>query len=277
VQVLGLENSSSLAGLKNELNAMKLSDSAEYLVQQPDPQGKAAGCFGGHVKMWNRALERGCEAALILEEDARFEGPVLKSGMASADTFLKSGNSYDMYFLGWNADFFTGGHLPSKNLTKLWTVPGAECSYKVHYWFETHAYIISKAAMEKYKDLNYTGTPIDDLLSIDLDVDSFVVRPKIAFQVLHRSQALSQGDEGVVTDGPDQIISETPAIWYQYVEPTVWQSSQIDSPPQCLAPNDAYTARPDFFASPSPEPLAPVLQQVINGELHPPPNPSWEA
>jgi len=271
VQVLALANSSSLPGLKEQLKAMKLEGRAQYLVQQPDPAGKASGCFSGHVQIWNEALARGCEEALVLEEDARFEGPVLKQAMASVDAFLNSGTAYDMYFLGWNADFFTGGHLPKKNLTKLSEVPGAECSYKVQFWFETHAYIISKAAMQRMRNLTYTGTPIDNYLSIDLDVDSYVVRPKVAFQTLHTSQAAKQGDDGVVTDGPDQLISETPAIWYSVVEPQIWAASKITTPPSCLAPTDAYTTVPELTPTASPEPLAAVLQQVIAGELHPPP------
>ena len=43
---------------QEEINTLGLSDRAEYVLQEADPNGKAAGCFAGHVKMWNQALDR---------------------------------------------------------------------------------------------------------------------------------------------------------------------------------------------------------------------------
>lgn len=261
VEVLSLRNSNSLHGLTEELEAIGLANRTEYLIQVPDPEGKAAGCFRGHVKMWNNALAKGCETALILEDDARFEGATLQQGMHAADLFLRSKTPFDLYFLGWNANFFAG-YFPPENRTRVHEVPGLNCSYNVHFWFETHAYIISRDAMQLYKDLQYQGVPIDDLLSFSWDRDRFfVARPKIAFQALHRSQAVAQ-DNGVKTDGPDQVISETPFIWYMIVERNVWNASNVTSPPECRAGLDAYTTTPDLYPNPTPLPQQEVIDEL---------------
>ena len=69
IEILALNNSTTLSLLMRELTAMDMSDRADTLMQQPDPEGKAAGCFKGHVTLWNRALARGCDETLVLEEE----------------------------------------------------------------------------------------------------------------------------------------------------------------------------------------------------------------
>jgi hypothetical protein len=50
---------------------------------------------------------------------ARFEGPALQQGMKAASVFLAGRIPFDMYFLGWNSDLFTGGHLAPVNKTTV--------------------------------------------------------------------------------------------------------------------------------------------------------------
>ena len=166
VQVVALQDSTTLPGLNDELKTLGFAARTQELVSAPSPQGKAAGCFDSHVNVWNDALNRGCSSALILEEDARFEGEVLQSGFAKVESFITGGglNHTDIILLGWNGNYYTGGHHPPQNKTRV-TKTGYECIYDIRHWFETHAYVISGAAMQRLKDITYDGRPIDDYLS----------------------------------------------------------------------------------------------------------------
>ena len=212
VQIVALQNSTTLPGLTVELAAMGFTPRVQELVGAPDPQGKAAGDFHAHVKVWNMALDRGCSSALILEEDARFEGSVLQQGFKAIDSFISGGGlkTIDVLLLGWNANYYTGGNVPFQNKTRL-SATTTECIYAIQKWFETHAYVISGAAMQRLANASYDGRPIDDYLSDE--VPAVVVKPKMAFQGLHASQAVSQDARATQTDGPGEVIAETPAIW----------------------------------------------------------------
>ena len=54
-----------------QMQALGLWDRVTVHLAQPDPDGKEAGCFRAHVNAWNSALARGCESALMVEEDVR--------------------------------------------------------------------------------------------------------------------------------------------------------------------------------------------------------------
>ena len=147
--------------------------------------------------------------------------------MTSAERFLAATPTYDILLLGWNADYFTGGHIDRWG---NWTTVNRttfDCVFNVHIWFETHAYIVSHSRMSAWKNLTYDGVggvPIDDYLSsLDRNL-TYVVKPKAIFQGLHSSQATSQDRQALQTDGPLEVVAETPAIWYQFVEPLVFSN-----------------------------------------------------
>eukprot|EP00966_Prymnesium_polylepis_P252058 5827277-Prymnesium_polylepis.1 len=77
------------------MKALGMWDRVTVHLNEPDPEGKAAGCFRSHVKGWNEALARGCEDALMVEEDLYFNEPVVNQSMANANAFVASGTPYD--------------------------------------------------------------------------------------------------------------------------------------------------------------------------------------
>jgi len=251
IQIVALENSKTLPTLLHELDLMGMMHLVSYTLRPPDPDGKEAGCFRGHVDEWKAALDRGCGTTLMLEEDAVFDGPVLQQSMKHSEAFLAArGSDFDILLLGWESNLFTGGHLKPSQRTKL-AKTASQCIYEVHCWFETHAYIISQPMMRKYSTLVYNGTAIDALLEASYDRDRFyVVRPKLAFQSLHSSQAVSQSAQAAQTDGKAEQINETPLTFYRDEEPKVFARNNITSPPECLPPADAYTGAPPLLEPP---------------------------
>ena len=119
VQIVALEGSEELPTLLKELSLMGMMPRVNYTVRPPDPDGKDAGCFRGHVAQWNQALDRGCGTTLVLEEDAIFDGPVLQQAMARAEAFVASQADFDLFFLGWESNLLTGGHLNASQRTTL--------------------------------------------------------------------------------------------------------------------------------------------------------------
>ncbi|KAL3902908.1 MAG: hypothetical protein SGPRY_011877, partial [Prymnesium sp.] len=239
IHIVTTTNSSELPVLLNELSLLNMRSRVSYSAYPADMQGKAAGCFRSHVAEWNRALARGCEMTLMLESDAVFYGPVLNQSMALAEKFLSSRHPFDVLLLGWESNLITGGHLPQQNLSKVTDV-GLECVYKVNFWFETHAYVMPRATMERLKDITYEGVPIDNVLSeVYAPNSTFFLAPKVAFQSLHRSSAVKQDPNAVQTGGVAEIFNETPLTWYAFEEPAVFERSHIIVPPKCKPPNSA--------------------------------------
>ena len=68
-----------------------------------DPTDKARGVWNAHVKAWNNALDRKCERLLVFESDVFFDHDAFAQSAPHVDAFLKSNQSYDMFFLGYGA------------------------------------------------------------------------------------------------------------------------------------------------------------------------------
>ena len=101
LEYMALKNSSQLPLFKAQMQALGMWDRVTVHIAAPDPEGKPAGCFRAHVAAWNHALSRGCESALMLEEDVFFNEPVVEKSMINADAFVASGLPFDMLFLGY--------------------------------------------------------------------------------------------------------------------------------------------------------------------------------
>eukprot|EP00966_Prymnesium_polylepis_P130947 3028620-Prymnesium_polylepis.1 len=104
ITYVALEDSKELPLFEAQMRSLGLWDRVTVQQSPPDPDGKAAGCWRSHVRAWNDALARGCEHALILEEDVYFEEAVVEAGMAHANAFIASGSPYDMFFLGYSPE-----------------------------------------------------------------------------------------------------------------------------------------------------------------------------
>ena len=177
IEYMTLVNSESAPLFQAQMEALGLWDRVTVHVAPPDPDGKAAGCFRAHVKAWNAALARGCESALLLEEDVYFNEPVVQQALAAADGLVASGEPYDMTLLGYTPQQnISEGVLMSELEPRRFMLgsvapfdSGAfECVYRLHDWLCTQAYIISHAAMARWKGLTYTPgvtPPIDVYLS----------------------------------------------------------------------------------------------------------------
>jgi hypothetical protein len=131
----------------------------------------------------------------------------------------------------------------------------------LHTWYDTTNYIMSARKMRQLKDLQYNGTPIDDLLaSPGYDHDRwYTVRPQIAFQALEigsdsftqaKGQESSKPAAALLSASPsleglgilgqvDKTLMDTPAVVYALVEPLFYELSKIDSPLHCLPQKDA--------------------------------------
>lgn len=243
IEVVSLIDSVSASGLRRELSLLGWEHKAEFLQQLPDPQGKDAGCFRSHVLAYKKALARGCDKALILEDDARFMGAVLNQGMEKVQHFLNNA-SFDILLLGWESNIFTGSSaLPS-------TVEGTgyECIYGIRRWFETHAYIISHSLMEKMASVTFEGIPIDVALAHVAANSTYLVTPKLAFQQLHASQAQSQSHNASQTGGVAELLNENPFIFYSLLARTLFAINGITVPKACLPPADAFVPAPTLSA-----------------------------
>ena len=101
IYYLTLNGTSSAALFEVQAKALGLWDRVTVQVSEADPDGKAAGCFRSHVKAWNSAVDRGCETALLLEEDVYFQEPVVEAALDYANAFVAANRSFDMLFLGY--------------------------------------------------------------------------------------------------------------------------------------------------------------------------------
>ena len=101
LEYMAVKGSKELPLFTAQMQALGLWNRVTLHLVDPDPDGKAAGCFRNHVNVWNEALARGCEHALMLEEDLYFNEPAVPQAMASANAFLAAKQPYDMLFLGY--------------------------------------------------------------------------------------------------------------------------------------------------------------------------------
>ena len=76
----------------------------------------------------------------------------------------------------------------------------------------------------------------------------------MAFQGLHASQAVSQDAKASQTDGPAEVIAESPDIWYAVVEKNIWNGSHAPVPPACNASTSAWTETPSLEPPPAGSP-----------------------
>jgi len=253
IEYMTLAHSQSAPLFQAQMEALGLWGRVTVHVAPPDPDGKAAGCFRAHINAWNAALARGCESALLLEEDVYFNEPVVQQSLAAADGLVASGVPFDMTFLGYTPQQnISEGVLMSELEPRRFMLGsiapfdgGAfECVYRLHDWLCTQAYIISRAAMARWKGLTYTPgvtPPIDVYLSTRFDHGGFfAVRPAVGFQRYHTPAAGVTGAEE--TGSANEVWKFIPGVFYSIYEPDLYLvKAGIHSPARCLPPPAAYS------------------------------------
>ena len=125
LEYMAVRGSKELPLFTAQMQALGLWDRVTLHLVDPDPDGKAAGCFRSHVAVWNSALARGCEHALMLEEDLYFNEPAVPQAMASANAFLAAKQPYDMLFLGYTPMTNNSGGLLTAQVRAAREIRGA--------------------------------------------------------------------------------------------------------------------------------------------------------
>jgi hypothetical protein len=156
LRYLTINGSTQTALFEAQARELGLWDRITVQTGTPDPEGKEAGCFRGHVKAWNDALDEGCSNLLVMEEDVFFDRAVVWPTFNHLNGFLnRNASSYDMLFLGW--DFSSsnipatettasGANVVSSGYTTVHPTPGYRCIWNIHNWLDTRAYVISRHA-----------------------------------------------------------------------------------------------------------------------------------
>lgn len=125
-----------------------------------------AGCFQSHIDIINEALDGGQDYILILEDDAISTVDDKQSWMSmffstsrdrwfglleEAINFMKINDNWELFYLGM---------MPDTSRYKVNRVSLDGNIYNVHSLC-THAYVIHRRLMEKIKNYDYAGVPID--------------------------------------------------------------------------------------------------------------------
>ena len=202
IEYLVLKGSTTMPLFQAQMQALGLWSRVTVHEAVADPEGKVAGVFRAHVSAWGDAYARGCENALIFEEDAYFNEPVLQKGMGNVEAFLAANASFSMVLLGYTAEAGYLTEMLEMVVQKLQNVSDApqyvpdlgvsppiwknfqkdhdgrkllqgrvnetnfNCIYGLHKWYDMHSYVISRAAMGRWRKLVYKKgeMPIDTLL-----------------------------------------------------------------------------------------------------------------
>jgi len=122
-----------------------------------------------------------------------------------------------------------------------------KCIYKLRRWLCTQAYVISHAAMYRWRNLTYdvqTNIPIDFFLSSEpgySDSAYFTVRPMMGFQRYHKP-AVGVIESDTHTGSSYEVFKFIPGVVYSIIEPQLYSAkAKIISPAECLPPAQSYT------------------------------------
>lgn len=200
---------------KEEMSRAGLWERIKVQHDALDPEGGRVGCMRAHINAWKASADS-CKHLLIFEDDAKLDHKLLPTWNTHAETFLASQTPYDMLFmgfdLGWGPTIEASTDASNHNMT-TWTapVPNYNCTYTLHNWRSTHAYIISNDAMRAWRNMTTSvgDQPIDFILPGEYDTHRFfTVRPKVAFQRFHRSNVGWAGGQSTEKKGEDTSESE---------------------------------------------------------------------
>jgi len=151
----------------------------DVFFAEKHPRGGYYGCWDSHIQVMHRALDRGSQFALVLEDDC-IPNASMKSHKAQKlwdevkelVAKYESGDfQFDMIGLGGTPLYYTSGMIKHKNMSRH------ILSIK---FSETHAYLISKSFMELMTILPYEGTV--DYQMARRSTRMFLVSPELFVQ-----------------------------------------------------------------------------------------------
>jgi hypothetical protein len=134
-----------------------------------DPESGLRGCFNSHVGIIREAYKKNLENVAIFEDDIICEltKEQFDKKMSLVYDFINN-NDYDIFFLGSIPDVMNER---VKKITDNIFQVNAFCA---------HAYILSRSAIEKYKDMTYIDTPIDFVYM--KSKKSYAIYPSLFYQ-----------------------------------------------------------------------------------------------
>lgn len=152
---------------KNLFNKYKLP--VDFYQVHRHPKGGVFGCFESHISIINDAYKNGYDTIMIFEDDIVCDLDV-KSFNDKLNTVIEftQNNEYDIFFLGCVTNIFN--EYVSKYSDEIYQV-NALC---------THAYILSKQGILRYKDLKFDGQPIDMIFK--KSDKAYAIKPSIFYQ-----------------------------------------------------------------------------------------------
>ncbi|XWV26224.1 hypothetical protein QJ857_gp0852 [Tupanvirus soda lake] len=141
----------------------------KFFRVERDKISGARGCFTSHVKIINDAYKKNLNNVLIFEDDivCYLSKDEFDNKMNEVHDFIKN-YKFDILFLGSVPNIY------SRNTNRIYGN-----IYNTHA-FCTHAYILSRSGIEKFKNLVYDGTPID-FVYMDCD-NTYAIYPSIFYQ-----------------------------------------------------------------------------------------------
>lgn len=130
----------------NLLSKLKINFS--FFPAIKDKKMPSRGCFRSHFKIISDAYKQGCQRIMIFEDDIQLSKEVDKHTINKITRFLDTTKDWEIFFLGGSPNTW------SSNLKKINHYNNI---YKGNF-IATHAYIINRKGMEKYKDVQW-GKP----------------------------------------------------------------------------------------------------------------------
>lgn len=119
-----------------------------YLVD-PHPKSGVRGCFESHVAIINEAYHKNYNHVLIFEDDVVATPMLTNEHYEHTLNFMQNNNDWEIFYYSMAPEiFWTRMKHVENNI------------YKVHsYWGSS--YVLSRKGIERYHNLQYTGTEID--------------------------------------------------------------------------------------------------------------------
>ena len=159
---------------------------------------------------------------LVLEDDAFFEDGTLSRCNASLEHVLSASVPFDLFLLGWSGFAKDVAAEP---------VVGQRCVYWLRHWASSHAYVISRAAMERWRHLQLTSgtgrlSHIDNYLAAQSHTRVLTSRPMCAFQRHHADSATASSRRFQLV----QSIKADPGLMHRAVEAPIFQRARLDEP-----------------------------------------------
>lgn len=117
---------------------------------QRHPKGGAQGCFESHIQVITKAYNSGARNVLVFEDDVDIGRGF--GDLNEAISFMQN-VEYDLLYLGWHPRIFD--HRTHAISKQIYSVSAFGC----------HAYVVSRPMMARLANLEFRGTPIDELFS----------------------------------------------------------------------------------------------------------------